>query len=147
LVFFIDRSLGRRVAEFLRPSCGAEERFELHDDHFLQDTPDTVWLADVGQRGWVVLTKDVHITTNLVELDAVLAARVALFALGRGHASAETMAETFTRALAPIRTALRRFARPMVGTIAADGVVTMRLVDGAKLRPTKVLKPHGARRR
>ena len=91
LVVFVDRALGRKIGTFLRAYEGID-RVELHDDHFPQNTPDTEWLAEVGARGWVVLTKDVHIKTNLVELDAVLDANVALFALARGHASAETMA-------------------------------------------------------
>jgi len=146
LVFFVDRALGRKIGAFLRAYEGID-RVELHDDHFPQNTPDTHWLAEVGARGWVVLTKDVHIKTNLVELDAVLGANVALFALARGHASAETMAATFMAAIDPMLRALRRFARPMVGTIAADGVITMRIVDGARLDHPKLIRPHGMRRR
>jgi hypothetical protein len=30
---------------------------EIHDDHFPSDAKDEVWLAEVGIRGWIVLTK------------------------------------------------------------------------------------------
>lgn len=57
--FFVDRSLGARdVPEALR-SAGV--LVEVHDDHFAPDTPDIVWLAEVGARGWIVLTKDSRI--------------------------------------------------------------------------------------
>ena len=46
---------------------------EIHDDHFAPDTPDTVWLAEVGARGWVVLTKDSRIRRHPLELQALLA--------------------------------------------------------------------------
>ncbi|MEZ5614602.1 MAG: hypothetical protein R3E35_05245 [Rhodocyclaceae bacterium] len=56
LVFFIDRSLGRKqVAEAFREVGGT---VEVHDNHFPQTTPDVDWLAEVGRRGWVVLSKD-----------------------------------------------------------------------------------------
>ena len=54
IVFFIDRSLGRKaVANALR-NAGA--RVEVHDDHLLQDAKDEEWLQYVGARNWVVLT-------------------------------------------------------------------------------------------
>ena len=56
LVFFVDRSLGRRIIpDALR---AANAQVELHDDHFPQDARDQTWLAEAGKRGWVVLTKD-----------------------------------------------------------------------------------------
>ena len=56
LVFFIDRSLGRKiVAQALRE---ISETVEIHDDHFAPDAKDEAWLAEVGKRGWIVLTKD-----------------------------------------------------------------------------------------
>jgi PIN like domain len=73
LVFFVDRSLGRRVIpDALR---GAGARVELHDDHFSQDAQDQVWLAEAGKRGWVVLTKDKHLRYRAVETNALISAK------------------------------------------------------------------------
>jgi len=48
LVFFIDRSLGRKiVAQALRE---VGETVEIHDDHFAPDAKDEVWLVEVGSR-------------------------------------------------------------------------------------------------
>ena len=44
----------------------------MHDDLFAQDTDDEVWLADVGQRRWVVLTKDVVIRRDSLQRRALL---------------------------------------------------------------------------
>jgi hypothetical protein len=56
IVFFLDRSLGKkRVAIALR-NAGAI--VHLHDDYFSPDARDEEWLSVVGEHGWVVLTKD-----------------------------------------------------------------------------------------
>ena len=49
---------------------------EFHADHFADDADDATWISAVGQRGWVVLTKDKTIRTRPVELQALEAAKV-----------------------------------------------------------------------
>ena len=67
--FFIDRALGRKyVADALR-NAGA--KVEVHEDHFLPDAPDTEWLPEVSQRGWLILTKDDAIGRNILEQVAI----------------------------------------------------------------------------
>ena len=55
-VFFIDRSLG--VEPIRTDLVKSGLMVEIHDDHFARDEEDRVWLQTVGERGWVVLTKD-----------------------------------------------------------------------------------------
>lgn len=55
----------------------AGEAVEIHDDHFAVDATDQTWLADVGAKSWVVLSKDDRIRRNPVEREALLAAGVA----------------------------------------------------------------------
>jgi hypothetical protein len=57
-VFFVDRSLGARVVTERLREHG--ETAYAHDDLFPQDTYDEVWLPAVGEKRWVVLTKDVR---------------------------------------------------------------------------------------
>lgn len=96
-VFFIDRSLGRKqVAQALR-EAGAT--VEVHDDHFPQATPDVDWLAEVGRRGWVVLSKDERIRRNRIERTALEAARVRAFFLTQQDITGQEMAELFSSAL------------------------------------------------
>jgi hypothetical protein len=91
LVFFVDRSLGRKIIPGALREAGEEVR--VHDEHFPQDTRDEVWLADVGQRGWVVLTKDKHIRYRALEIHALRAADVRAFVLtSRGDLSGEEVA-------------------------------------------------------
>jgi predicted nuclease of predicted toxin-antitoxin system len=89
-ILFVDRSLGGRVvADALR---GAGEDVRAHDDLFAQDTDDEVWLAEMGKRGWVVLTKDALIRRDSLQRRALLSANVAAFVLARGDVSGAVMA-------------------------------------------------------
>src|SRR3990172_10338167 len=65
VVFFVDRSLGRKaVPEALR-AAGA--RVEVHDDHPPQNAKDEDWLAYIGKRNWVALTQDARIRHHELE--------------------------------------------------------------------------------
>jgi hypothetical protein len=97
------------------------EAVHAHDEHFSHDATDVEWLAAVGQRGWVVLTKDVRIRSNKLERGSLLDARVALFALGRGHATGPRMGEIFCGALCLIRTVLRRYRPPIIAIVSLHG--------------------------
>ncbi len=145
--FFIDRSLGARlVAEAIRAGCEPGELVHVHDDHFPQDTTDTEWLKQVGARGWVVLTKDTRMRTNLVERETILASRVAWFALARGDLTAGHMGQVFCAALSGIRTALRRFEIPVIATVRMDGAVSVRHGGDGELRPPKTYAAKSAKR-
>lgn len=120
-VYFVDRSLGGHlVADALR-EAGA--RVEVHDDHFRQDCPDEDWLAEVGRRRWVVLTKDERIAYRRLECEAVHAARVRMFVLVAGHLTGPKMAVAFATAL-PL---MQRFAcshdPPFIAKVHRDGTV------------------------
>ena len=79
LVFFLDRNLGKHtIADALR-QAGAE--VQIHDDHFRQETPDEEWLREVGQRSWIVLTKDTQIRYRAHERAALRQAGVRAFVL------------------------------------------------------------------
>ncbi|NJM62660.1 MAG: hypothetical protein HC849_24635 [Oscillatoriales cyanobacterium RU_3_3] len=77
-IFFIDRCLGKKVAESLR---NARALVEIHDDSFSQDLPDEDWLRIVGDRDWIVLTKDKNIARRSLELLAVAQGNVRLLHL------------------------------------------------------------------
>jgi predicted nuclease of predicted toxin-antitoxin system len=101
LVFFIERSLGKRkVAEALR-QAGAT--VEVHEDHFPADAKDPDWLGSVGRRRWIVLTKDQRIRYRKSESDALLNAGVAAFVLTGGNLTGDEMAAVFVKALPKIR--------------------------------------------
>ncbi|MGC8761209.1 MAG: hypothetical protein ACP5VC_14725, partial [Bryobacteraceae bacterium] len=78
-VFFIDRSLG---VEPVRSVLVAEGMaVEIHDDHFKRDEEDRVWLAAVGERKWVVLTKDQRLRYRPLEIAALRESGARVFVL------------------------------------------------------------------
>jgi hypothetical protein len=109
--FFVDRSLGRvEVADALR-SAGAVAH--VHDDHFDVATPDEVWIAEVGRKGWLVLTKDKNLRRRPIEIEAIRAAGAKVFALGSGNRRGSEMAAIFVRHL----DAMRRMAADSPGSL------------------------------
>ena len=87
LVFFIDQSLGqKKIPEALRKAGAA---VEVHGDYFTPDERDEVWLTEVGQKGWVVLTKDRKIRYRAIEQAALIKGRVAAFVLSAGNLTGE----------------------------------------------------------
>jgi len=122
LVFFIDRSLGRKyVAEALR-TAGAT--VEVHDDHFPQTTPDVDWLAEVGRRGWVVLSKDERIRRNRIEREVLEAAHVRAFFLTQQDITGQEMANLFRDALPGMTNRAISQPAPFIFTIPRSGKFT-----------------------
>lgn len=123
LTFFIDRNLGKHtIADILRK---ADALVEVHDDHFPPNAPDHEWLPVVGEKGWVVLTKDKRIRYRGLELKALEEARVKAFVLTRGNLKGDDMATIFVKALP----AMQRFANdhhdPFIARITSQGKVSL----------------------
>lgn len=57
-----------------------------HDDdaRFKEDTPDTEWVAKLGDdnRGWIVISGDTKILRNPLERNALAAANLTFFVMG-----------------------------------------------------------------
>ena len=120
---FIDRSLGKfTIATALRAQ-GVE--VHTHDAQFPQDARDAQWLADVGQRGWAVITKDTRIRYRQTELAAVVAGGVRAFVLTRGDLSDPEMAGILVRALPHLARFSARYEPPFIARIATSGKVQM----------------------
>ncbi|MDX3247768.1 toxin-antitoxin system, toxin component, PIN family protein [Streptomyces sp. ME18-1-4] len=90
--FFLDRNLGRRVAEGLR-ACG----WTVHrigdvfpDDG--QDVADEDWIAHGLDRLWIPLSKDGRIKTRDLEIQPVLEREAVLFYLDNQQLRAPEMA-------------------------------------------------------
>lgn len=80
--FFVDRSLGKSIAEGLR-ACGliVHTMASVYGEETAQRLPDDVWLRDAGANGWIVLTKDDAIRRRPSERDAFIEAGVRVFCL------------------------------------------------------------------
>ena len=124
VVFFIDRSLGRRIIPGALRDAGEEVR--IHDEHFPQDAKDETWLAEAGKQGWVVLTKDKNIRYRAIELHALLAARVRAFVLtARGDLSGAEVGQIFVKALPAVKQLCETAEPPFIARVSRDGSVTI----------------------
>jgi hypothetical protein len=89
-ILFIDRcAWSRRLDEALKQ---AAIPFIAHRERFAPACPDTEWLAVAGQEGWIVLTRDQAIRRKANELRAFRDAKLIVFALASGNATAEDTA-------------------------------------------------------
>jgi PIN like domain len=123
LTFFIDRALGRKyVADALR---SANASVEVHDDHFAPEAPDAVWLPEVTERGWVVLTKDARIGVNILEQIAIANSGARVFVLSIDTATGEDMARAFTLALKSIVRLINSHQAPFIAKVYEFGRVRM----------------------
>jgi excisionase family DNA binding protein len=78
LVFFCDRDLGRQFPTLL---AEAGIQVERHDVHFGPTTSDADWLAEIGRRGWVAVTRDSRIRYSPLALSVLMQSGVRLFVL------------------------------------------------------------------
>lgn len=121
LVFFIDRSLGKKtIADALKQE-GAE--VYVHDDLFPADTA-----SEVGKRKWVVLTKDIRIRYRTPERLAVKTNNIAMFALTARNCQGSEMADIFVKALPRITRFLKKHQPPFIAKVTRRGDVSL-LVD------------------
>jgi hypothetical protein len=95
----------------------------------------------VGTKAWVILSKDDRIRRNPLEREALLAAGVAAFFLGRSDLRGEQMASALIAALPAMKKSLRRFAVPFIAGVSLAGDVHVFEADGKRYAPPKRLKP------
>jgi hypothetical protein len=76
LTFFFDNNLSPRLAAGLR-AFGEDVR-HLREE-FPPETPDEVWLPEIGRRGWYLITRDKRIPRKAAEVRALKAAGVGAF--------------------------------------------------------------------
>ena len=85
-------------------------------DHFAPDTPDEVWLAEVGKRGWIALTHDSRIRYKPNERDAVMRHGVGLLVIV-GNAPFPDLARAFVATLPRIEHFLACHAPPFIAKV------------------------------
>ncbi len=100
----------------------AGARVELHRDHFRDDAPDVEWPGEVGERGWVVITKDDAIRRNPLELHALLTGNVRAFILTSANMTGGEMAELLVGHLGRIERLARRRRGPFVALVTRSSV-------------------------
>lgn len=111
--YFTDRDLGKQFGEILKAGGLTVER---HGDHFAPDTPDEEWLAEVGKRGWIVLTHDRRIRYKPNERDAVMRHGVGLLLI-IGKAPFPDLARAFVATLPRIERFLAGHNPPFIAKV------------------------------
>lgn len=131
--FFADRSLGgKKVVAALR---AVGETVVALDSLFKNDEADDRWLAAVGDKGWVVLTKDKNVAHRLIEIEAIHDAGVAAFILASSDLSGDDAGRAFVAALPAMKAMLAASEPPFIATLSASGRITSTLDrDGCAAR-------------
>ncbi|NEQ97705.1 MAG: hypothetical protein F6K30_13465 [Cyanothece sp. SIO2G6] len=120
-VFFLDQNtLGRKFVQILR-EAGA--KVEVLSDHFSKTTSDVEWLAEVGRRGWLVVTRDQAIGNDILEEIAVAQANVRMFAFVMGNASKAELERDMGEAIAKMERFARSHKAPFIAKVYAYGKV------------------------
>jgi len=122
-VFFSDEGLGDNIVPGILSRAGFS--VEKFIDHFPKGTQDTVWLTEVGKRGWVVLSKDKMIRKRRLEREALLNANVAAFILTSANLTGEEMGRIFVRARSRMLEFLCKYPRPFMAAVTRDGKVKL----------------------
>jgi hypothetical protein len=125
LVLYLDENLHncRPILDVLLRHSIKHER---HGEHFPSGTEDSVWLPFVGQRGWILLTKDKRIRFNQLEKTAVRRHRVREFYFSSGNFTGAEMAEILVAALPAMIKTVRKQEPPFIASIAKSGQVSLR---------------------
>jgi hypothetical protein len=114
----VDRSLGGKVVPSKLRAAGW--RIERHDDHFPENTPDTKWIAEVGRRGWVILSADARIRYRPAEKIALLNSGTLTFLLAsRKGMTGPEMADAFIAVQTSIAKIIARQKPPAIFKIYA----------------------------
>jgi predicted nuclease of predicted toxin-antitoxin system len=122
IILFVDRCLGKHpIVEILRET-GVQ--VEVHDDHFAQNALDIDWLPVVGQKGWVILTKDERIGRNALERQAVARAGLRMFTLASKRLTGAETAAVFRQALGKILRFACEYPTPFIAKVYKNGKVS-----------------------
>ena len=100
--------------------CGVQVQF--HKNHFADDECDEIWLPEVAQRGWLVLTRDKHIRYRPIEKQALMASGARTFVLVSSNLRGQEMANLLVKQLNKIEQIARNTRPPFVAAISRTGV-------------------------
>ena len=139
--FCIDEALGNKVVPRALREAGL--KVELLIDHHPRGTFDEDWLADVGRRGWIVLTKDKQMKRRPAEQLAIVRHRVRAFLLTSGEMKAQEMAATLLKAVPGMRRLLVKHPGPFIASVNRSGEVAVVFPPPAGPDPDRRLAGRG----
>ena len=116
---FIDRcAWSRKLGEALHH---AGIPFIAHHERFAPACPDEDWIKVAGREGWIVITRDQAIRRKPNELKAFREAKIVLFALASGNASADDTARLVVELYPRILRKARNSTPPAMYSVTLSG--------------------------
>ncbi|MFC4035966.1 toxin-antitoxin system, toxin component, PIN family protein [Streptomyces polygonati] len=119
--FFLDRNLGRKVADELRALGWAVHRIGEVFPADAQDIPDPEWIAHGLDQGWIPLSKDGRIKTRDREIQPVFDRSAVLFYLNNQQLRTSEMVERLHICRGAIHRAVDK-GGPAAYSVGADGI-------------------------
>jgi len=119
--FFLDRNLGRRVAEELRQRGWVVHRIADVFPADAQDVPDEDWIRHGLAHGWVPLSKDGRIKTRDREIEPIRESSAVLFYLDNQQLRTMEMVERLHANQHHIQSAVTR-GGPAAYAVRADRI-------------------------
>ncbi len=123
-VLFLDENL-QNCRPILDALAGNNVRVERHKAHFQPGEEDEVWLRQVADWGWIVLTKDKRNRYNDLERVEVRRHRVREFYFSAGNMNGAEMAQAIVAALPEMRRIMKEYEPPVVASITRSGTITI----------------------
>lgn len=136
LTYFVDECLGRHFVTDALRHAGAQ--VAVHHEYFNSGAPDAEWLPIVGEREWIVLTKDRHIRRREIEINAIVNARVRAFVLTAADLTGPDQARAFVRALPKMNRVAAASRGPLIGRIGAAGGVSVLPLPRSRARKRRL---------
>ena len=119
---FLDRNLGKHI--IARQLRDAGIAVEVHDDHLPQDAPDEDWIALVGRKGWVAITKDKNVRYRVAELESIREHSARVVVIRMKNATGPEIASVLVKGWRRIARFHARMPAPYVAGIQKSGKVS-----------------------
>jgi hypothetical protein len=116
--FFIDNNLSEHLAAGM---AGLREDVVHLKGFFEEDEDDDVWLADIGERGWFLITRDERVRHRPIELEAIREHGVGAFFLGGKNRSRCELIQQLVRHWPRLKDLANRTKRPFAFRIPPSG--------------------------
>jgi PIN like domain len=133
-IYWVDRSLGGDIVPGALRSAGVEVRTyaELYPSD--SKVPDHVWIPEVAERGWVILTKDKKIRRLPIEIEALRRAQARYICLSATNMRGDEQAACLLHHWKTIASVVASKPAPLIATVTRTHV---QWLDGDKWRVAK----------
>jgi hypothetical protein len=116
--FFFDNNLGNNLVVGLR--AFGEDVIHLTDE-FSPGTPDEIWLKEIGEKGYVLITRDERVRWNPAEITAFCKYKVGAFFLGGKSLTKWQIIQQLIRNWIQIKEVSERTKKPFAFRIPPHG--------------------------